>query len=146
MARIYFVVVRKMVYQTYYDFRVRAKPNVKTVSKEAQNTTINLPSYIFKAHSLIHLAHFSFILFNFCQLFEKGRVGIVSMFRFLETDIKDQQKYEKIIQTSLDNVVNDLSYEIKFQNCAKNKNKIFLRERFSFFFFKKKFFCFWKKT
>ena len=36
------------------------------------------------------------------------------MFRFLETDIREQKKYEKRIQTSVDNTVNDLRYEIKF--------------------------------
>ena len=38
------------------------------------------------------------------------------MFRFLETDIREQKKYEKRIQTSVDNTVNDLRYEIKFEN------------------------------
>ena len=36
------------------------------------------------------------------------------MFCFLETDIREQKKYEKRIQTSVDNTVNDLRYEIKF--------------------------------
>ena len=40
------------------------------------------------------------------------------MFRFLETDIREQKKYEKRIQTSVDNTVNDLRYEIKFENCV----------------------------
>ena len=38
------------------------------------------------------------------------------MFCFLETDIREQKKYEKRIQTSVDNTVNDLRYEIKFEN------------------------------
>ena len=34
------------------------------------------------------------------------------MFCFLETDTKEQKKYEKKIQTSVNNTVNDLPYEI----------------------------------
>ena len=44
---------------------------------------------------------------------------------FLETDIKEQQKYEKRIQTSVDNTVNGQLHEIKFENRVKNKKKIF---------------------
>ena len=39
-----------------------------------------------------------------------------SMFCFLETNIREQKKYEKRIQTSVDNTVNDLRYKIKFEN------------------------------
>ena len=38
------------------------------------------------------------------------------MFRFLETDIREQKKREKRIQTSVNKRVNDLHYEIKFEN------------------------------
>ena len=38
------------------------------------------------------------------------------MFCFLEIDTKEQKKYEKKIQTSVDNTVNDLRYEIMFDN------------------------------
>ena len=38
------------------------------------------------------------------------------MFCFLETDMREQKKYGKIMQTSVDNTVNDLHYEIKFEN------------------------------
>ena len=52
------------------------------------------------------------------------------MFCFLETNIGEQQKYEKSMETSVDNTVNDLRYEIKFENHVKNKffikRKIFL--------------------
>ena len=44
------------------------------------------------------------------------------MFYFLEADIREQKKYEMRTQTSVDNTVNDLCYEIKFQNCVKDKN------------------------
>ena len=43
-------------------------------------------------------------------------INIFSIFCFLETDIRQQKKYEKRIQTSVDNTVNDLRYEIKFEN------------------------------
>ena len=43
------------------------------------------------------------------------------MFCFLETDIREQKKYEKRIQASVDNTVNDLHYKIKFENHAKDK-------------------------
>ena len=38
------------------------------------------------------------------------------MFRFLENDIREQQKHEKRTQTSVDNTVTDLRYEIKVEN------------------------------
>ena len=44
------------------------------------------------------------------------------MSRFLETDIREQQMYEKRIQTSVSNTVNNLRHEIKLQNHVKNKN------------------------
>ena len=47
------------------------------------------------------------------------------MFRFLKTDIKEQKKYENRIQTSVDNTVNDLCYEIKVENHVKDKNNFF---------------------
>ena len=48
------------------------------------------------------------------------------MFRSLETDIREQKKYEKRIQTSVDNTVNDLRYEINFENCVKDENNFFI--------------------
>ena len=47
------------------------------------------------------------------------------MSRFLETDIGEQEKYEKRIYTSVDYTVNDLRREIKFENRVKNKDKFF---------------------
>ena len=47
------------------------------------------------------------------------------MFCFLKTNIREQKKYGKIIQTSMDNTVNDLCYEIKVENCVKNKNNFY---------------------
>ena len=48
------------------------------------------------------------------------------MYCFLETDIREQRKYEKRIQTSVDNKVNDLRYEIKFENIQNVRNIAFL--------------------
>ena len=56
------------------------------------------------------------------------------MFAFLETDITERQKYKKRIETAVDNIVNDLLYEIKFENCVKDKNNFFIRRKISFFF------------
>ena len=47
------------------------------------------------------------------------------MSQFLETDIREQQKYEKRIQISVDNTVNGLHDEIKFENCVKNEYTFF---------------------
>ena len=47
---------------------------------------------------------------------------------------KRTKKYEKRIQTSVDNTVNDLRYEIKFENCVKDKNNFFIKENFPFLF------------
>ena len=44
------------------------------------------------------------------------------MFRFFETDIREQKKYEKRIQTSVNFTVNDLCYGIKFEICVKDKS------------------------
>ena len=49
------------------------------------------------------------------------------MFRFLETDIREQKKYEKRIQTSVDNTVNDLRYEINLKIVLKTKNNFFIK-------------------
>ena len=37
-------------------------------------------------------------------------------------------------QTSVDNKVNDLRYEIKFENRVKDKNKFFMKRNISFLF------------
>ena len=54
------------------------------------------------------------------------------MFIFLETDIREQRKYKMRIQTSVDNIVNDLRYEIKFENCVEDKNKFFIKQNIFF--------------
>ena len=54
------------------------------------------------------------------------------MFHFLETDIREQKKYEMRTQTSVDNTVNDLRYEIRFENCVKDKNNFFIKRNIAF--------------
>ena len=56
------------------------------------------------------------------------------MFCFLETDIREQKKYEKRTQTSVDNTVNDLRYEIKFENRVTEKISFFIKRDISFLF------------
>ena len=50
------------------------------------------------------------------------------MFHFLETDIREQRKYEIRTQTSVDNAVSN-RYEIKFENCVKHKTLLFFLEQ-----------------
>ena len=47
------------------------------------------------------------------------------MFHFLETETRQQKNYEMKTQVSVDNTVNDLNYELKFENCVKGKNNFF---------------------
>ena len=77
---------------------------VKSSQNKLQNKTINLLSYIFSA-----LAH---ILYPW--------VSILSISCFLETDIREQQKYEKRTQKYVDNTAYGLRHEIKFEICVKN--------------------------
>ena len=49
------------------------------------------------------------------------------MFGFLETDIRERQKYKKGIQASVDNTVN-------VENCVKDKNNFFIKQNISFLF------------
>ena len=56
------------------------------------------------------------------------------MFAFLVTDTRERQKYKNRIQTSVDNIVNDLRFEIKFENCVKDKNNFFIKWNISFLF------------
>ena len=56
------------------------------------------------------------------------------MYHFLDTDIREQKKYEMRTQTSVDNTVNDLRYEIKFENRVKDKNNFFIKRNIAFVF------------
>ena len=101
----------------------------KLPQKKLQNTTIDLSSYIFRVHTLILLAsffihfvviHLLFILF--CQLHGQEKINIVSMFHFKRT-----KKYEMRTQTYVDNIVNDMHYEVKLENCVRDKNNFFIK-------------------
>ena len=101
----------------------------KLSQRKLQNTTINLPSYLFRVHTLIALASFFIhfvVVVNFWQLYEYGKVNIVSMFQFIETDLREKKKYEMRTETSVDNAVNDLRHEIKFEKGVKDKNNFFI--------------------
>ena len=54
------------------------------------------------------------------------------MFLFMETDISEQKNYEMRTQTYVDNTVNDLRYEIKSENCVKDKNNFFIKRNIAF--------------
>ena len=60
------------------------------------------------------------------------------MFHFLGTDIRELKKYEMRTQTSVDNTVNVVSYEIKFKNCVKDKNNFFFLSKTLLFFLEQK--------
>ena len=77
---------------------------VKLSQNKLQNKTTNLLSYIFSAHT--------HILYPW--------VSILSISLFLETDIREQRKYEKRTQKYVDNTVNDMRHEIKFKICVKS--------------------------
>ena len=66
------------------------------------------------------------------------------MFHFLEIDIREQKKYEKRMQTSVDDTMSNLHCEIKFENHVKDKNTTFLlSETFNkYIFFLETFFFF----
>ena len=49
------------------------------------------------------------------------------MFRFSESDIREQKKHEKRIQISVENTVNDLRCEVKFENRVQDKNNFFIK-------------------
>ena len=54
------------------------------------------------------------------------------MFHVLETDIREQKMYEMRTQTYVDNTVNDVCYEVKFENCVKDKNTFFIKRNIAF--------------
>ena len=54
------------------------------------------------------------------------------MFYFLQSDTRKQKKYEMRTQTSVDNTVNNLRYEIKFENCVKDKSNFSFKRNTAF--------------
>ena len=134
MARISFVVLRKLLHQTkaYQNFWDGAK--IKLQNRLNRNSRIQL--LICPVTYSGSILWYSWLLFHsFCWNFancmnREGRLNIVSMFSFLETDTREQKKYEKRIQSSVDNTVNDLRYKIKFQSCDRQKYILFLETYF----------------
>ena len=53
------------------------------------------------------------------------------MFHFLETVTREQKKCEMRTQTSVD-AIYDQRYEIKFENCVKDKNNFFVQRNIAF--------------
>ena len=47
--------------------------------------------------------------------------------------IREQKRYKKRTQISVDNTVHDLRDKRKFENCVKDKNTFFLNETLLFF-------------
>ena len=56
------------------------------------------------------------------------------MFCFLETDIRELKKIENRIHASVYKTVNNLRYEIKFENRVKDKNNFFIKRNIAFVF------------
>ena len=65
------------------------------------------------------------------------------MLCFLETDIREQKSMKREYRHLWINTVNDLRYEIKFENRVKDKNNFFISGTF-IFFFKQKYILFLK--
>ena len=115
------------------------KSNNKTVSKE-------VPEYDYLLSQLDIRGQYpdtpSFFILSFCCWTFENCINIegltfhanVSMSCFLETDIKEQKSYEKGIQTSVENTVKRLRYEIKFENLVKEKNNFFIKRNIAFLF------------
>ena len=56
------------------------------------------------------------------------------MFHFLETDIREQKSMKREYRHLWINTVNDLHYEIKFENHMKDKINFYISRTFIFFF------------
>ena len=56
------------------------------------------------------------------------------MFRFLETDIREQKSVKREYRHLWINTVNDLHYQIMFENCVKDKNNFFIKQNIYFLF------------
>ena len=135
--RISIMAVGKTLYQTtaYYDFQDGAKTKWWNCLKKSCRIRLLIFPVAYSGLILWYPYFiFSFILLDFGHLYKWGKVSILSMFRFLETNIREQQMYEKRIQASLKNTVNNLCYEIKFDIRMKDKNTFFIEQNISFLF------------
>ena len=109
MAGIFFVLIGKILLDyNILRFSRQCKTQMVISQKKLQNKAINLSSYMCSLHTLISQASFFiFLYWNFA----------ISM---------NREENKKKIKISVDNTVNDLHHEIKFENCVKNKNIYFL--------------------
>ena len=137
MPRISFAVVEKMLYQTkaYLDFWDGTK--IKQQNRLKRSSGIWLLIYPVTYSGSI--PWYSGLLFHsFCILlltFDNciNRKGWQCFYvPFLRDDIREQKKYEMRTQTSVDNTVNDLRYEIKSENCVKDKNNFSINQNIAF--------------
>ena len=62
------------------------------------------------------------------------------MFRFLETDIREQKSMKREYRHLWTIQQMDLRYEIKFENHVKDKNNFFIERNISFLFLNKNLF------
>ena len=62
------------------------------------------------------------------------------MFRFLETDIREQKSVKREYRHLWTIQQMDLRYEIKFENHVKDKNNFFIERNISFLFLNKNLF------
>ena len=107
------------------------KSNSKIVSKKLQNTTINLPSHIFNAPTLIPQASFFIHFVEFLPHIWIRKDQYSSYVSFLRNWHRKTTKYERAIQASVDNTGNDLRHKINFENCVKNKSNLFIEHSLS---------------
>ena len=56
------------------------------------------------------------------------------MFRFLETDVREQSMKWEYRYLSVDNTVNDLRYETKCENRVKDKSNFFIKQNIPLIF------------
>ena len=72
-----------------------------------------------------------YIIINFFAKFHRNLlkkfvvIAYISNWAFFGcSQSSEPKKYEMRTRTSVDNTVNDLHYEIKFENCVKDKNNL----------------------
>ena len=139
-TRISFVVVGKMLYQTkaYEDFWGGAKIKQQNCLKRSSRIWL----LIFPVTYSRSILWYSWLLFSFILwLLQKFKllpiVWIVKGWHcfyvpFLRDWYKRTEKYEMRTETSMDNTVNDMRYEIKFENSVKDKNNFFIKQSTAF--------------
>ena len=110
------------------------KANKLWIAHNRARVNCHTCTYFFPTQTVPGFFFHSFY-WTFFHFYEQRRVYILSMSHFWETDTREQQNFEKRIQTSLDNTANNLCHETKFENHVK---KNFLIKKNILFFFKQK--------